>query len=69
MVAMRAVNMAVVRMVVIVVMVAIRAVHVSFVIHGSRYSGMKSPGIISPFVEMCTRRPSISPVFSSPSRR
>ena len=42
--------------------------------HGARdssgyYSGIKLPGIISPLLEMCTRRPAISPVLSSPASR
>ena len=70
-IAMRAVNMTmiVVCVVVVVVVIAIGTVHVGFVVHRYYYSGIKLPGIISPLVEMCTRRPSIRPVFNSPSRR
>ena len=68
-VAMRAVYMPVVLVCVIMIMIAIGTVHVCFMVHRYCYSGIKLPGIISPLVEMCTRRPSIRPVFNSPSRR
>ena len=64
-VAMRAVDMAMV--VVIMVMVAVRAVDVGLVAHEG-YSGMKSPGIISPLRDMCTLRLKSMPVFTSPLR-
>jgi hypothetical protein len=67
MVAVRAVDMIMMRMVVIVI--AIGTVHVGFMVHRCCYSGIKLPGIISPLVEMCTRRPSSRPVLSSPFRR
>lgn len=65
----RAMHMAVIVM--IVVMVAVGAVDVRFVAHGvthAGYSGMKSPGIISPLRAMCTLRPNNMPVFTSPLR-
>src|SRR5690606_13417094 len=68
-IAVRAVHMAVIVM--IVVMVAVGAVDVRFVAHGvtrAGYSGMKSPGIISPLRAMCTLRPNNMPVFTSPLR-
>ncbi|BAP80111.1 repressor protein c2 [Pseudomonas sp. MT-1] len=68
-VAMRAVYMPVVLVCVVVVVIAIGTVHMCFMVHRYCYSGIKLPGIISPLVEMCTRRPSIRPVFNSPSRR
>lgn len=72
MVAVRAVYMTVIVMIVmIVVMVAVRAVDVGLVAHGvthAGYSGMKSPGIISPLRAMCTLRPNNMPVFTSPLR-
>ena len=51
MVAVRAVDMAVIvvvvmRVIVIVIVIAIRAVHVGLLVHRG-YSGIKSPGIIS----------------------
>ena len=69
MVAVRAVHMVVIVM--IVVMVAVRAVDVGLVAHGvthAGYSGMKSPGIISPLRAMCTLRPNNIPVFTWPLR-
>ncbi|GAB6387069.1 hypothetical protein STUTZSP0542_06080 [Stutzerimonas marianensis] len=69
MIAMRTMDMVGVAMLMLVVMVAIGAVHMWLLVHRCRYSGIKLPGIISPLVEMCTPRPSIRPVFSSPSSR
>ena len=69
MIAVRAMHMTVIVMV--VVMVAVRAVDVGLVAHGvthAGYSGMKSPGIISPLRAMCTLRPNNMPVFTSPLR-
>ena len=68
-IAMRTVNMTMIVLCVIMIVIAIGTVHVGFVVHRYYYSGIKLPGIISPLVEMCTRRPSIRPVFNSPSRR
>lgn len=66
-VAMRTVD--VVMMCMVVIVIAIGTVYVGVVIHRCRYSGIKLPGIISPLVAMCTRRPASRPVFNSPSRR
>jgi hypothetical protein len=66
-VAMRAVDVVMIVMMVVIV-VAVGAVDVGLVAHGG-YSGMKSPGIISPLRDMCTLRPNNMPVFTSPCRR
>lgn len=55
-------------MVVSVVVIAVRAVNVIVLGHAN-YSGIKSPGIISPLRDMCTLRPNIQPVFTAPCSR
>ncbi|VXC89595.1 Repressor protein c2 [Pseudomonas sp. 8Z] len=66
-IAMRAMHMTVIVMVMIMVVVAVGAVDVGLVAHEG-YSGMKSPGIISPLRDMCTLRLKSMPVFTSPLR-
>ncbi|MNQ83254.1 hypothetical protein D3C85_983300 [compost metagenome] len=68
-VAVRAVNVAVVMVVVVImIVVAIWAMDMGLLGHCG-YSGIKSPGIISPLRDKCRSRAKNNPLLSSPSRR
>lgn len=58
----------IVGMIMVVVVIAVRAMDMGVLIHGN-YSEIYSPGIISPLRDMCTLRPNIRPVFTLPCRR
>lgn len=72
---MRAVDMAVIVVMVvrvawrvIMIVIAIGAVHVGLLVHRG-YSGIKSPGIMSPLRPRRTLCPNNNPVLSLPSKR
>ena len=66
--AVRAVDMAVVVIMMIMIVVAVRTMDMGLLCHRC-CSGIKSPGIISPLCATCTSLPMNNPVFSSPSKR